>query len=447
MTTANEFNTAADRFVALYREARERIFASEPADVLAVRDAAIARFAELGVPSHKDEEWKYTSLAPVARTAFTMDDTPRAVDPAAIEPLLLDGAGPRLVFVNGLYTESLSDLAGLPAGVTIELASASDNHIIPPGVLDRCTDLAPLPLARLNIALARDAATIRIARNTQCVEPIHVIHLAAADAGAVVSFPRLSIVAEEGAHATIVENHATVGAAPTLAVALTEIAVGANAHIDHARTTESNANSWHVGAVAITQSRDSRAESAHVAIGGDITRLDFRVSLDGAGADCNLRGLAMLDNSEHVDHHLLVRHNQPNCTSREFFKNVLDGSSRGVFCGRIHVDQDAQKTDGVQTNANLLLSDDAQAETRPQLEIYADDVKCTHGATVGQLDDDAIFYLRARGVPEAEARAILIRGFAGEILDEIRVEALRDRLRQRLFGVVPALNQQPAASV
>ena len=427
---------ATEQLVALYRTRRERLFTAESADQRARRDGAIEAFAALGVPSHRDEAWKYTSLARLAQTVFTLDESPAAVGRDQIEPFLLHGSGPTLVFVNGFFVEDLSRLARLPGGATVGAMRSADpgGGDAAHGLLERCAELAPAPFALLNRAMSADGALIRIPKDTQCVDPIQVLFIATGGAAPVASFPRLVIVADEGAQASVVENHVALGDRDSLTIAATEIEVGANAHVDHARSVESGPSASHLGSIAIRQGRDSRAESVAVAIGGAVTRHDFRVSLDGAGADCNLRGLAMLAGAEHVDNHLLVRHSAPNCTSREFFKNVLDGSSRGVFCGRIYVDQDAQKTDGVQTNANLLLSDDARAETRPQLEIYADDVTCTHGATVGQLDDEAIFYLRARGVPEAPARGMLIRGFAGEILDEIRIEALRDRLRARLFS-------------
>lgn len=438
--STNDFQNATQRFIELYRAEREQLFLNESAESIARRDDAIARFEASGVPDRRDEDWKYTNLAPMARTQFTTDRAPRALSRDIIEPYLLDGgAGPRLVFVNGWYSAALSDLTGAPAGVLVEeLQGEAGVADLPSDLLDRCADLGALPFASLNTALTTGGALIRIPANVQCVEPIQLLFIATADADPVASFPHTAIIAERGSHATVVENHIALDGASTLTNAVTEIFAADNAHVDHSRTTELADNAFHIGAIVARQLRDSRVESCVVATGGAIARHDFRFVLDGDNGDCNIRGLAMLDGHEHVDNHLLVRHARPHCTSREYFKNILDGSSRGVFCGRIYVDQVAQKTDGVQTNANLLLSDDAEAESRPQLEIYADDVKCTHGATVGQIDENAVFYLRARGVPEAEARAMMVRGFAGEILDEIRVEALRDRLREKLFAHDPA---------
>lgn len=434
--STHDMQDTTQSFVDLYQRVKGELFSADNAEALARRDSAISAFGDIGVPDRKSEEWKYTNLAPISKLTFDVDMAVRDLDRSVIEPFTLEGAaGPCLVFVNGHYSESLSTLTALPQGVSVErLQSDANLDELPSELLERCADLGPLPFARLNTAMTTGGAFIRVAKNIASVDPIQLIFITTADAAPIASFPRVAIVAEESAEVTVVENHIALEGASTLTVALTEIQADANAHVDHARTTELADGAYHIAAIAARQGRDSRVESCVVATGGEIARHDFRVVLDGDNGDCNIRGLAMLDGQEHVDNHLVVRHAKPNCTSREFFKNILDGASRGVFCGRIYVDQIAQKTDGVQTNANLLLSDDAQAETRPQLEIYADDVKCTHGATVGQLDEEAIFYLRARGVPESEARAMLVKGFAGEILDEIRIESLRDRLKDKLFN-------------
>ncbi|RMH30577.1 MAG: Fe-S cluster assembly protein SufD [Planctomycetota bacterium] len=430
-TTSPSAATATDRFAALYEGARAALAGSARDGEMARRDAAMARFREMGVPRRGDEEWKYTNLAGLDALPFELAGAARVVAPEAVEPALV-GAGPRIVLVNGRFDERLSDATEAPAGVTVEAHVPADAS-----VLDRCTDLAPLPFARLCEALAPTAAVVRVAPGVEAAEPIQAVFITTAGDAPVAAFPRLRVEAGAGASVTVVETHLVMGAGATVAASLTEIDAADGARVVHECTADLNESSWRLAAIVIRQARSSRVESAAVATGGGVTRHDFRASLDGPGADCALRGLAMLSRDEHVDNHLLVRHAAPECTSREFFKNVLDGSSRGVFCGRIHVDQDAQKTDGVQTNATILLSDDAEAQSRPQLEIYADDVKCTHGATVGQLDEGAVFYLRSRGLPEARARALLIDGFAGEILDAYTVAAVRDRLKSALFGPIP----------
>lgn len=426
--------TATDRFVSLYQSHRASCFIGEHAASLARRDAAIARFSELGVPSRRDEEWKYSDLGAALQPEYTIDREARTVDRASLEPYFLSETGPRLVFINGVFAPAFSNIGVSAPGVTIgTIREYGRGAALPDALLDRSASLCPLPFARLNNALATDGVVIRLAREAATSDPAQILFITATDGAAVVSFPCVVVLAETSSQATIVENHIALGQGATLGVALTEIYAAANAHVDHIRTTELDDEAAHLGAILIGQARDSRVESCVIATGGRMVRHDFRVSLDGDGADCNLRGLSMLDGDEHVDNHLLVRHAAPRCTSREYFKNILDGDSRGVFCGRIHVDQNAQKTDGVQTSANLLLSSRAEAVTRPQLEIYADDVKCTHGATVGQIDEEAVFYMQARGVPEPEARTMLVRGFAVEILEEIRVEALRDRLKEACF--------------
>lgn len=438
------------QFLDLYAEPRAGALARESAQAKLLRDDAIKQFAQAGMPDRHMEAWKYTSLAPIAAMPLTMDNSVRSIELAEVEPFFFNaGAGVRLVFVNGLYSESLSNLPSMQSGVLVEpwgLGTATTSADLDAGVIERCAEQLPLPLAPLNTALTSGGASIRIAPDTQCVDAIQLLFLATADATAAVSFPRVSVVVGRAAAATVVENHIALDGAPTLALPVTQIHAQVGSHVDHVRTVELSAGAVHLGAVAILQEPGSRVESCVVTSGGLLARHDFRVSLDGEGADCNIRGLAMLDGASHVDHHLLVRHAAPSCTSREFFKNVLDDSSRGVFTGRIYVDIDAQKTDGVQTNATLLLSDDAKTEARPQLEIYADDVKCTHGATIGQIDENAIFYLQARGVPEELARTMLIQGFADEILDEIRIEELRDRLKaNRFVCATPPRSLQPSA--
>lgn len=440
-----ESHAATQRLVDLYADLRASAFADESAVARSARDAAIERFAKTGFPHRRQEAWKYTNLAPMYRTAFSMDSSAREIARDLIEPYFLND-GVRLVFVNGLFSESLSQPTTTTQGVSVTLMGSSTTDDDESDTLERSAERDPLPLAFLNRALGAGGAVISVAPGAQIVDAIQLIFVATADAGAVVSLPRVKVDGGENSSVAVVENHLGLAGAPTLAIPVTEIRARPGAHVDHVRTAELAAGAFHLGAIAIVQEQNSRAESCVVTTGGEIARHDYRVSLDGADADCNVRGLAMLDGSSHVDHHLFVRHAAPNCRSREFFKNVLDDSSRGVFCGRIYVDQDAQKTDGVQTNAALLLSDNAKTESRPQLEIYADDVKCTHGATIGQLDENAIFYLQARGVPEDVARTMLIQGFAGEILDEIRIEGLRDRLKDHAFAAMAQKRQtlQPA---
>ncbi len=436
--SATVIENATEHFLAEYERQRETIGSNEPTQEVELRRDAIARFQKLGVPALRHEDWKYTNLAPIARTPYTASPaTGGDVDRAAVEAVFVNrSSGARLVFLNGVYTPELSLLDESIAGVHIAPLAPKGASIadLPADLLEHCAELSELPFADLNTAMTTCGAIIRLSKNARSAEPIQLVFVTQAGADPLVTFPRLTIIAEEGAEATIVENHLALPGAPTLSIAVTEVLAGDNSAITLERSTELAEGAIHLGAMAVDQRRDSRFSSSTISLGGAITRNDYRIALDGPGADCQLRGLAVLTGAEHVDNHLLVRHAAPNCTSREHFKNVLSDSSRGVFSGRIHVDQIAQKTDGVQINASLLLSDNARTESRPQLEIYADDVKCTHGATVGQIDSDAVFYLQTRGVSEQDAKAMLVRGFADEILDAIGVDSMRDRLKEKLFS-------------
>jgi Fe-S cluster assembly protein SufD len=434
---------ATEHFLAEYERQRAAVGSDEPMQEVELRRDAIARFQKLGVPALRHEDWKYTNLAPIARTPYTASQAPAAsVDRTTVEAVFVNqSVGPRLVFVNGVYAQELSllnDDAITSVHITPLAPKGASIADLPTDLLEHCAELSELPFASLNTAMTTCGAIIRLSKNVRCAEPIQLIFVSQTDTDPLVTFPRLTIIAEEGAEATIIENHLALPGAPTLSIAVTEVLAGDNSAITLERSTELAEGAIHLGAMAVDQRRDSRFSSSTISLGGAITRNDYRIALDGPGSDCQLRGLAALTGAEHVDNHLLVRHAAPNCTSREHFKNVLSDSSRGVFSGRIHVDQIAQKTDGVQINASLLLSDNARTESRPQLEIYADDVKCTHGATVGQIDSNAVFYLQTRGVSESDARAMLVRGFADEILDAIGVDTLRDRLKEKLFSQLAA---------
>ena len=282
-----------------------------------------------------------------------------------------------------------------------------------------------------------DGAYVHIPKGVYLEQPIHLVFVSTADAGPVVSHPRNLIVAETGSQATIIESYLGLGDGVYFTNAVTEIVVGENAVIDHYKVGREAQQAYHVGTTQIYQDRSSNASSHAVTIGGAIVRNDINTLLDGEGAQCTLNGLYLVSGRQHVDNHLRVEHAKPHCDSREFFKGVLDGHGKAVFTGRIIVRKDAQKTDAKQTNMNLLLSKHAQVDTKPQLEIFADDVKCTHGATIGQIDENAMFYLRSRGLSEPAARSLLVFAFASEAIDRIRPQLLRAQLRQMLFDRLP----------
>ncbi len=414
--------------------------AGEPAWLEAARKSAIARFVELGFPTRGSEEWKYTNPAPIAKVAWT-PAAAASVSRAALAALGLPLVeGPHLVFVNGRLAADLSSVAGLDPAVT--LASYGQMLAREPAAIEthlaRTEPFDDRAFPSLASAFAPDGAFVRIPRDHQTERPIWLVFLSAPGAEPSASHPRFTVVAEESSRATVCEVHATIGAGPHLANSLTEIRVGENAQVDHVKLQLEGDDAIHLGHSALQIGRNARVASTLVSLGAHTARHDIIARLDGPGAECVLDGLYVASDGQHVDCRTTVDHRQPHGSSRELFKGVLSGKSRGIFNGRVIVRPGAQKTDAQQKNENLLLGVGAEVDSQPQLEIEADDVKCSHGSTIGQLDDTALFYLRSRGIGEAEAMALLTRGFAAQITDRVASTAFRERIEAlvllRLFG-------------
>ena len=369
--------------------------AGAPAFVRALRERGMARFTALGFPTTKVEDWKYTNIAPIARETFAL--APEGVEGAAalVEPHL--GA----------------------------LAAIEDDAV-----------------AALNTAFVQDGVFVHLPAGCQLAAPIHCLFVSFANGTPTVSHPRVLVVAEAGSAASIIEQH--VGRGRYWTNAVSELVVGPGASLAHHKVQREDTAAYHLAAVAAAQAADSQFASRAVALGAALSRSAIATRLGAPGAACDFDGLYIADGTQHVDHHTTIDHARPRGTSRELYKGILAGRATGVFNGKVFVRPDAQQTDAQQMNQNLLLSDDAQVDTKPQLEIFADDVKCSHGATIGQLDEDAIFYLRARGIDQPEARRLLIYGFANELVARVRVEPLRRQLEavlaERLPVVVGALS-------
>jgi len=397
----------------------------------AVRQAAIGRFADLGFPTGREEEWRFTDVTPVAETPFEFvsgrGDISRVKD-LARGPL----QGCQLTFVDGVYAAELSRVQ-LPPGATVSRLPFQD-----PAVEAHLARLAPVEgrvFTALNTAFMRDGAFVRLAKGVRLEAPIHLLFLATNRSPAFVAFPRILIVAEEGSRASIVESF--VGISGTyLTDVVTEVILGEGATLDHTKVQRESHDAYHVAALQVRQGRQSVFTSHSIALGAAISRTDAGATLDGEGAEVTLNGLFEGTGRQVVDHHTTIDHARPHTTSRELFKGILGGKSRGVFDGRIVVRAGAQKTNAMQASKNLLLSKEALVHTKPQLEILANDVKCKHGATIGQLDDDVLFYMRSRGIGLAEARRLLIHAFASEILDRVSVEAVRSQIGGCLFMMV-----------
>jgi Fe-S cluster assembly protein SufD len=404
-----------------------------PPAIQSIRRAAFDRFASLGFPPTKNEDWHFTSVSRIAEQEFTplvaaSGDVAR--DDRA--PFTFGGAGwYTLVFVNGRFAPELSEVAKLPAGLKVwDLGTA---WTAAPEVVDRVAKLAAYDthaFTALNTAFMYDGAVVQIAPEAEIDQPIHLLYVTDATAAKGMMHPRSLVVAGRHSRATVIESYVSTSDAMYFTNAVTEVSVGEGATLRHYKMQREGARAFHVGTIEVHQARDSHYVSFSLAVGGALTRTNVYTTLDGEGAGATLNGLYMLDGEQHCDHQTQIVHAQPNCFSRELYKGVLDGRSHGVFNGKVFVHPVAQKTDGKQTNNTLLLSDTAQIDTKPQLEIFADDVKCTHGATVGQIDQTALFYLKSRGVPNALARRLLTYAFAADVLETIELEEVREGLER-----------------
>ena len=405
-----------------------------------MRGKAAKRFAELGFPTPRDEDWKYTNVAPLKETTFSLGAPEHSVTRRQIENIeFIDRRGSRLVFVNGRYAEKLSLTESVPRGVRIESLAAAlkatPEQVEP--YLGRCASREENFFTALNTAFLSDGAFIYLPRGCVIEQPIQLFFLSDASGRSTVTFPRILVVAEATSQAVIVETYSGLAEDAYFTNPVTEIICAEQSVIRHYKLQNESRSAFHVAAMQYRQGRASSLESNSITLGGGLVRNNLNAVLDGEGAHCNLRGLYLVNGTQHIDNHTTLEHAKPHCDSRELYKGILDGKSRGVFHGRILVHPGAQKTDSKQTNNNLLLSDEALINTKPQLEIYADDVKCTHGATIGQLDRDAIFYLRSRGLDEKSARSLLIYAFAGEVVRHVEAPELREQLDRYLLQWLP----------
>lgn len=406
----------------------------EPDALVGLRRSARDRFEELGFPTSRDEDWRHTNLGPLARSTFGLASSHNSVSPSMVEEHAYPGCD-RLVFVNGRFSSALSQTSELADGVVVGSLQAIREHspaLIEP-VLGHYAAWDRQPFVALNTALHDDGAVVVLPRNVVLERPIQFLFLATSDAAATVVFPRNLIVAGENSQATIIESYVGLTDEPYFSCAVGEIVAGPGAVIDHYKIQKEGRGAFHIATQQFHLDRSTQLSSCSISAGGRLVRNDIRAVLAGEGVHCTLNGLYVATDRQLIDNHMWVEHAQPHCDSRELYKGILDGHSRAVFSGRIYVHKGAQKTDAKQTNRNLLLSDHALVNSNPQLEIFADDVRCTHGSTVGQLDADAIFYLRSRGIAEEAARSLLVWAFANELVDTIRVEAVKTDVQELVF--------------
>ena len=414
-----------------------------PAELVARRREAFDRFVARGFPTTKDEDWRFTPVAPIARTDWRLDGSTagRLVTAEALLPFRFGQPGwVTLVFVNGQFSAELSHRPTLPAGVTVEpFAEALARD---PGFIERSfarvADPDSTPFSALNAAMAHEGAVVRVAAGTDLAEPIHLLHVSTPEAAGAALQTRTILAVAQGARAQFVESFAALGDGASFTNTVTEVTVGENAWVEHSRIQRESESAYHVGLTEIAQARDSHYRSFTLSMGGALARHDLRARLDDENVECLLYGLYLGRGDQLVDNHTVIRHEHPNCRSWEVYKGILDDRSHAVFNGKVFVTPEAQKTDAKQTNRNLLLSDTARVDTKPQLEIFADDVKCTHGATVGRLDEIAFFYMQSRGIPRDVAQQLLIYAFAAEVVTEVASLPVRealDRLVHQRLGI------------
>lgn len=439
--------TATEQYLSSFKAFEQGLNGQASTPLHQLRRQAIDQFAAQGFPTAQDEEWRYTSLAPLLQHPFQLAPRGATLTQAELNPWLFAGpASPRLVFIDGYYAPALSAAGSLPPGVKLLNLEAA---------LQQCPDLVLASLnhqvegersalAALNTAFLQDGLFLHLPEGAQIEHPIHVLFLSTGPAAPAFSAPRVLVVAGARSRASLVETCAGPPGRVYLTNTLAEIAVGADAHFEYCKIQQEGDAAFHLDHTLVRESRNSRFTSHSLSLGARLSRNQLDTLLDGEGIESTLNGLYLAGGEQHLDHHTQVEHARPHCSSHELYKGILGGRSTGVFRGRIHVWPQAQKTDAYQANRNLLLSAEAEIDTKPQLEIYADDVKCSHGATVGQLDENALFYLRARGLDLAQARGLLTQAFAGQLLERLGDEALRAHLEGMVAGKLAALHGDQA---
>ena len=397
-----------------------------------LRERAFARFCETGFPTTHDEDWRFTNVSAISRAEFALTSKGKLPSQAETEPFRTPGAICQLVFVDGCFAHELSSLGALPKGVRIESIAERINKnasVLEPH-LGQYLNIERDAFCALNTAFLEDGAYVYIPRGVVLESPIALLFVSTASAESVMTNPRNLIVIESQAQATIVEDYVSLGESAAFCNTATELIAGDNAVVSHYMIEREHRQAFNISTLRIQQGRSSNVSSHSVLLGGGLVRNNVHPVLAGEGAECLINGLFIGSAQQHLDNYMLVEHASPHCASRQFYNGILDDRAHGVFHGRIIVHKDAQKTDAKQTNRNLLLSDDARIDTKPQLEIYADDVKCTHGATIGQIEENALFYLRSRGIDEVSARKLLLLAFANECLDRMAAGAARDHVEK-----------------
>lgn len=434
MITATQ---APEKYLETFDQSKTRS-GLQPRWVQSLRQKAFDRFSDVGFPTTHDEDWRFTNVSTVAGTPFELAK-PASVTREQLEPFGAAGFACQLVFVNGLFAKELSKVDALPAGVKVgSLAAqiAERPESLEPH-LGRYLNLNRDAFAALNSAFIEDGIYVEVPEGVIVEQPVYALFVTVPGATPTMNHPRSLIIAGESSRLTIVEDYVSLGEGTSFSNAATELIAGENADVEHYMIVREGEKAYNFSTLRIQQGRNANVATHSLLLSAALVRNNVHPVLAGEGSECLINGLFMANGRQHMDNYMLVEHASPHCDSRQFYNGILNGNSHGVFHGRIIVHKDAQKTDAKQTNRNLLLSDDAQIDTKPQLEIYADDVKCTHGATIGQVDENALFYLRSRGLDEVSARHVLLLAFANECLDRMNSQQVRDHLERLVVEGLP----------
>ena len=430
---------AVNHYLGEYDRLRDVLAASWPAQR---RADALEYLKTHGFPTRRTEQWKYTDVSPITRRKFTLGKPAAGtIDDTLVETLRFSRLNcHELVFINGNFSAELSRNLRLPSGVTVTALQSDRGGNAE--LLERYFGNEDIGHAftALNTAFLNDGVLVHVPDGMEIPAPIHIIHLGGRDGEtqpSPMSHPRNLIALGRQAGASIIETYAGIPDSEYFTNTHTSILAQAGARLDYYKIQQESQRAYHIGKTRISQEADSRVDCHALSLGGKLARWDIDVELDEPGAEISLNGLYLTGSRQHVDNHTLVEHKQPHTTSNEHYRGIMNGRSRAVFNGKVIVHEQAQKTEAHQSNANLLLSADAEVDTKPELEIYADDVKCSHGATVGRLDENMLFYLRSRAVDEDTARSLLTYAFADEVIRDIRYPEIRERLEQSIAGELP----------
>jgi len=422
-----------DWYLSNFGEFEKRLNGGKENSFRQIRKEALSSFSRLEFPTIKDEEWKYTSIAPLLKHNFVLSYEKKIISKEFLKSLLFNEMEHSLiVFINGKYSDEHSDLLNLPEGVivgSVEEQIKNRNEIFL-NHFGKYADYNNHIFTALSTVYIDDGAFIYVPSGKIVEEPIHIIFITDSGDEKILAQPRNLFVAEKNSQVTIIEHYFGIKDQVYFTNAVTEIVAGENAIVDHIKLQEESKKAFHIARMEVDQERSSNFSSHLISTGGDLTRNEFNAKFNDEGGECTLNGLFMIDGTQLFDAHTLMDHAKPHCNSHEHYKGILNEKSRGVFNGKVIVRQDAQKTNAFQENNNILLSDEALVNTKPQLEIFADDVKCSHGATIGQMDDDAKFYLKSRGIGEEASKGILLHAFASDVVTSIKIEPVRNYIEK-----------------